>query len=202
MGCRATWAFQSVIIGTLSAVPRGEWGWRGTQPRPLGSQLQPAQQPHVWLRRQTTRRRETAQCLLRRETLYLLASRMVWLRQAASELRRGLEPGGWRHGDWQPRPRTPTGDAGTAEQWLFLEGDCVLCFSVGRPIPVRRTPHPTQEQTDQLHQTYMEELKKLFDEHKGKYGIPEHKTLVFKWLSLFKAQRKTREQCRENKYIK
>ncbi|KAH0513527.1 2-acylglycerol O-acyltransferase 1 [Microtus ochrogaster] len=51
---------------------------------------------------------------------------------------------------------------------------------VGRPIPVRRTPHPTQEQTDQLHQTYMEELKKLFDEHKGKYGIPEHKTLVFK----------------------
>lgn len=67
-----------------------------------------------------------------------------------------------------------------AEQWLFLEGDCVLCFSVGRPIPVRRTPHPTQEQTDQLHQTYMEELKKLFDEHKGKYGIPEHKTLVFK----------------------
>ncbi|KAM7339520.1 hypothetical protein ACRRTK_000135 [Alexandromys fortis] len=51
---------------------------------------------------------------------------------------------------------------------------------VGRPIPVRRTPHPTQEQTDQLHQTYMEELKKLFDEHKGKYGIPEHETLVFK----------------------
>ncbi|KAK7818862.1 hypothetical protein U0070_001065 [Myodes glareolus] len=51
---------------------------------------------------------------------------------------------------------------------------------VGRPIPVRRTPHPTQEQTDQLHQTYLEELKKLFDEHKGKYGIPEHKTLVFK----------------------
>ncbi|XP_041506825.1 2-acylglycerol O-acyltransferase 1 isoform X2 [Microtus oregoni] len=51
---------------------------------------------------------------------------------------------------------------------------------VGRPIPVRRTPHPTQEQIDQLHQTYMEELKKLFDEHKGKYGIPEHKTLVFK----------------------
>ncbi|MEJ1272073.1 hypothetical protein NN561_002921 [Cricetulus griseus] len=51
---------------------------------------------------------------------------------------------------------------------------------VGRPIPVQRTPNPTPEQTEQLHQTYMEELRKLFDEHKGKYGIPEHQTLVFK----------------------
>ncbi|XP_005070502.2 2-acylglycerol O-acyltransferase 1 [Mesocricetus auratus] len=51
---------------------------------------------------------------------------------------------------------------------------------VGRPIPVQRTPHPTPEQTEQLHQTYVEELRKLFDEHKGKYGIPEHQTLVFK----------------------
>ncbi|GAB1285141.1 2-acylglycerol O-acyltransferase 1 [Apodemus speciosus] len=51
---------------------------------------------------------------------------------------------------------------------------------VGRPIPVRKTLHPTPEQIEKLHQTYMEELKKLFNEHKGKYGIPEHETLVFK----------------------
>lgn len=51
---------------------------------------------------------------------------------------------------------------------------------VGRPIPVQKTLHPTPEQIDELHQTYMEELRKLFNEHKGKYGIPEHETLVFK----------------------
>ncbi|XP_045414829.1 2-acylglycerol O-acyltransferase 1 isoform X4 [Lemur catta] len=51
---------------------------------------------------------------------------------------------------------------------------------VGRPIPVHQTQHPTLEQIDELHQTYMEELRKLFEEHKGKYGIPEHKTLIFK----------------------
>ncbi|KAB1279157.1 2-acylglycerol O-acyltransferase 1 [Camelus dromedarius] len=51
---------------------------------------------------------------------------------------------------------------------------------VGRPIPVRQTPHPSPEQIEELHKTYMEELRKLFEEHKGKYGIPEHETLVFR----------------------
>uniref|UniRef100_A0A8C9PQH0 Acyltransferase n=1 Tax=Spermophilus dauricus TaxID=99837 RepID=A0A8C9PQH0_SPEDA len=48
------------------------------------------------------------------------------------------------------------------------------------PIPVQQTLHPTPEQIEELHQTYMEELRTLFDEHKGKYGIPEHETLIFK----------------------
>ncbi|XP_006861948.1 PREDICTED: 2-acylglycerol O-acyltransferase 1 [Chrysochloris asiatica] len=51
---------------------------------------------------------------------------------------------------------------------------------VGRPIPVHQTLNPTSEQIETLHQNYMEELRKLFEEHKGKYGISEHKTLVFK----------------------
>ncbi|XP_052049262.1 2-acylglycerol O-acyltransferase 1 [Apodemus sylvaticus] len=51
---------------------------------------------------------------------------------------------------------------------------------VGRPIPVQQTLHPTRNQIEELHQTYIEELRKLFNEHKGKYGIPEHETLVFK----------------------
>nr|AAI06136.1 Mogat1 protein [Mus musculus]AAK84177.1 diacylglycerol acyltransferase 2-like protein [Mus musculus] len=51
---------------------------------------------------------------------------------------------------------------------------------VGRPIPVQQILNPTSEQIEELHQTYLEELKKLFNEHKGKYGIPEHETLVFK----------------------
>ncbi|XP_068400449.1 2-acylglycerol O-acyltransferase 1 isoform X2 [Eschrichtius robustus] len=51
---------------------------------------------------------------------------------------------------------------------------------VGRPIPVHQTLHPTPEQVEELHQTYMEELRKLFEEHKGKYGIPENETLIFR----------------------
>lgn len=51
---------------------------------------------------------------------------------------------------------------------------------VGHPIPVHQTPNPSREQVEELHQTYMEELRKLFEEHKGKYGIPEHDTLVFR----------------------
>ncbi|XP_051009977.1 2-acylglycerol O-acyltransferase 1-like [Acomys russatus] len=50
---------------------------------------------------------------------------------------------------------------------------------VGRPIPVQQTLHPTPEQIEELHRTYLQELRTLFEEHKGKYGIPEHKTLVF-----------------------
>ncbi|XP_004701699.1 2-acylglycerol O-acyltransferase 1 [Echinops telfairi] len=51
---------------------------------------------------------------------------------------------------------------------------------VGRPIPVHQTLHPTRQQIEELHQTYLEELSKLFEEHKGKYGIPEHQKLIFK----------------------
>lgn len=51
---------------------------------------------------------------------------------------------------------------------------------VGHPIPVRQTLNPTSEQIEELHQTYMDELKKLFEEHKGKYGIPKTETLIFK----------------------
>jgi hypothetical protein len=38
----------------------------------------------------------------------------------------------------------------------------------------------------------MKELRKLFEEHKRKYGIPEHETLIFKWLQSPEAWRRTR----------
>lgn len=62
----------------------------------------------------------------------------------------------------------------------FLTCDVFSVFAVGHPIPVRQTLKPTSEQIEELHQTYMDELKKLFEEHKGKYGIPETETLIFK----------------------
>ncbi|XP_027729633.1 2-acylglycerol O-acyltransferase 1 isoform X2 [Vombatus ursinus] len=51
---------------------------------------------------------------------------------------------------------------------------------VGHPIPVQQNLHPTPEQIDELHQTYLEELRKLFEKHKRKYGISEQETLIFK----------------------
>lgn len=137
MWCRATGAFQSVIIRTL---------WSDCQLCPGENESDVAHghahsalscSPHssVGLRGQTTRRRVTAQCLLRREILYLLASGMVWLRQAASELRRGLEPGDWRGGDWQPRPRTPTGDASCGGAMVVPLGWLLALFFSWPPHP-------------------------------------------------------------------
>ncbi|KAL0994381.1 hypothetical protein UPYG_G00121480 [Umbra pygmaea] len=50
---------------------------------------------------------------------------------------------------------------------------------VGRPIRVEKNEKPTQEELDDLHQFYMDELNQLFEEHKGKYGVPEHQHLSF-----------------------
>ncbi|XP_010282659.1 PREDICTED: 2-acylglycerol O-acyltransferase 1 [Phaethon lepturus] len=50
---------------------------------------------------------------------------------------------------------------------------------VGSPIPVKRNLNPTTEEIEQLHALYLQKLRKLFEEHKGNYGIPEHKSLVF-----------------------
>ncbi|XP_034972276.1 2-acylglycerol O-acyltransferase 2 [Zootoca vivipara] len=50
---------------------------------------------------------------------------------------------------------------------------------VGKPIRVEKCPNPSQDDVDKLHEVYMEELCKLFEEHKLKYGVPEDKHLSF-----------------------
>ncbi|XP_038675062.1 2-acylglycerol O-acyltransferase 2 [Scyliorhinus canicula] len=50
---------------------------------------------------------------------------------------------------------------------------------VGKPIEVEKNENPSQEEIDKLHQKYTEELTKLFEEHKGKYKVPEDKHLTF-----------------------
>ncbi|XP_067322314.1 2-acylglycerol O-acyltransferase 2 [Anolis sagrei] len=50
---------------------------------------------------------------------------------------------------------------------------------VGKPISVEKNPNPSQEEVDDLHQLYMEELSKLFEDHKLKYNVPEDKHLSF-----------------------
>nr|XP_056714512.1 2-acylglycerol O-acyltransferase 2 [Euleptes europaea] len=50
---------------------------------------------------------------------------------------------------------------------------------VGKPIQVEKKHNPSQEDVDELHSIYMEELCKLFEEHKLKYNVPEDKHLSF-----------------------
>ncbi|NXW08811.1 MOGT2 acyltransferase, partial [Fregetta grallaria] len=50
---------------------------------------------------------------------------------------------------------------------------------VGKPIPVQRKHSPSNEEVDQVHQKYLTELYKLFEEHKAKYNIPEDRHLEF-----------------------
>ena len=53
-----------------------------------------------------------------------------------------------------------------------------LSFAVGEPISVTKVDNPTPEELDDLHATYIERLKKLFEDHKSKYNVPESTELV------------------------
>uniref|UniRef100_A0A452U205 Acyltransferase n=1 Tax=Ursus maritimus TaxID=29073 RepID=A0A452U205_URSMA len=50
---------------------------------------------------------------------------------------------------------------------------------VGKPIEVQKTPDPSQEEVDELHQRYMKELSDLFEAHKLKYNVPVDRHLEF-----------------------
>jgi len=54
----------------------------------------------------------------------------------------------------------------------------ILCFAVGAPIPVTKVENPTPEQLDDLHVTYIEKLKQLFEGNKAKYDVPESTELI------------------------
>ncbi|KFQ62050.1 2-acylglycerol O-acyltransferase 2 [Pelecanus crispus] len=54
-----------------------------------------------------------------------------------------------------------------------------ICTVVGKPIPVQRKHRPSEEEVDQVHQKYLNELCKLFEEQKAKYNIPEDRHLEF-----------------------
>lgn len=50
---------------------------------------------------------------------------------------------------------------------------------VGKPIEVQQRPQPSQEEVDQLHQRYIDELCSLFEAHKLKYNVPADQHLEF-----------------------
>ncbi|XP_028911811.1 2-acylglycerol O-acyltransferase 2-A-like [Ornithorhynchus anatinus] len=49
---------------------------------------------------------------------------------------------------------------------------------VGAPLPVPRTAQPSRAQVSSLHRTYVAALIRLFEEHKGRYGVPPDRHLV------------------------
>ncbi|KAI1242373.1 hypothetical protein IHE44_0005911 [Lamprotornis superbus] len=50
---------------------------------------------------------------------------------------------------------------------------------VGKPIPVQKKYRPSEEEVDQVHQKYLNELSALFEKHKAKYNVPEDCHLEF-----------------------
>ena len=54
-----------------------------------------------------------------------------------------------------------------------------LCLAVGKPIKVQMTPQPSEEEVNQLHRHYIQELCKLFEEHKLKFNVPADQHLEF-----------------------
>ncbi|XP_057612588.1 2-acylglycerol O-acyltransferase 2 [Chionomys nivalis] len=50
---------------------------------------------------------------------------------------------------------------------------------VGKPIEVQKTPQPSEMEVNQLHQHYINELCKLFEEHKLKFNVPADQHLEF-----------------------
>ncbi|DAZ99796.1 TPA: hypothetical protein N0F65_001305 [Lagenidium giganteum] len=63
-----------------------------------------------------------------------------------------------------------------SSRWLpFLPHEGVVINQVfGKPIPVKRNPTPTREEIDELHKTYVNELIRIFDTHKEKFGYKDH----------------------------
>lgn len=53
-----------------------------------------------------------------------------------------------------------------------------MSFAVGAPIPVSKVENPAPEQLDDLHATYIEKLKQLYEDHKAKYNVPESTELI------------------------
>lgn len=78
---------------------------------------------------------------------------------------------------WTP---APCQDVQSIQRDLTLAPpNACACFPVGKPIPVQRKKRPSEEEVDQVHQKYLNELCKLFEEHKAKYNIPEDRHLEF-----------------------
>ncbi|XP_005401663.1 PREDICTED: acyl-CoA wax alcohol acyltransferase 2 isoform X1 [Chinchilla lanigera] len=65
----------------------------------------------------------------------------------------------------------------TKNSWGFLPYAQSLTTVVGEPLPLPKIQNPSQEDVAKYHALYVDALRKLFDEHKTKFGISETQEL-------------------------
>nr|XP_012591697.1 acyl-CoA wax alcohol acyltransferase 2 isoform X2 [Microcebus murinus]XP_012591698.1 acyl-CoA wax alcohol acyltransferase 2 isoform X2 [Microcebus murinus]XP_012591699.1 acyl-CoA wax alcohol acyltransferase 2 isoform X2 [Microcebus murinus]XP_012591700.1 acyl-CoA wax alcohol acyltransferase 2 isoform X2 [Microcebus murinus]XP_020140704.1 acyl-CoA wax alcohol acyltransferase 2 isoform X2 [Microcebus murinus]XP_020140705.1 acyl-CoA wax alcohol acyltransferase 2 isoform X2 [Microcebus murinus] len=66
----------------------------------------------------------------------------------------------------------------TKNSWGFLPYTRPVTTVVGEPLPLPKIENPSQETVAKYHALYIDALRKLFDEHKTKFGISETQELV------------------------
>ncbi|KAJ8403815.1 hypothetical protein AAFF_G00346830 [Aldrovandia affinis] len=66
----------------------------------------------------------------------------------------------------------------SANSWGMMPFSKPITSVVGEPITVPKTENPSQEVLDHYHTMYINSLRKLFDQHKTKYGLRENEVLV------------------------
>ncbi|MBZ3884679.1 2-acylglycerol O-acyltransferase 3 [Sciurus carolinensis] len=60
----------------------------------------------------------------------------------------------------------------SASSWGLLPFAVPITTVVGQPIPVPQCPSPTEKQVDHYHTLFIEALEQLFEDHKGRCGVP------------------------------
>ncbi|XP_049623281.1 diacylglycerol O-acyltransferase 2-like protein 6 [Suncus etruscus] len=66
----------------------------------------------------------------------------------------------------------------TQGSWGLLPFNRPITTVVGEPMPMPRINDPDQKTVDKYHELYVSALKKLFNEHKVQYGLPETQELI------------------------
>ncbi|CAK6450466.1 unnamed protein product [Pipistrellus nathusii] len=66
----------------------------------------------------------------------------------------------------------------TQESWGFLPFNRPITTVVGEPLPIPMIKSPDKKTVDKYHTLYINAVRKLFDQHKVQYGLPETQELT------------------------
>ncbi|KAM5290799.1 diacylglycerol O-acyltransferase 2-like protein 6 [Glossophaga mutica] len=66
----------------------------------------------------------------------------------------------------------------TQESWGFLPFNRPITTVVGEPLPIPKIKNPDEKTVDKYHTLYISALRKLFDQYKVQYGLPETQDLT------------------------
>ncbi|KAL2768598.1 diacylglycerol O-acyltransferase 2-like protein 6, partial [Daubentonia madagascariensis] len=66
----------------------------------------------------------------------------------------------------------------TRGSWGFLPSSRPITTVVGEPLPIPKIENPDMKTVDKYHALYISVLRKLFDQYKVEYGLPENQELT------------------------